>query len=93
MTITLSPETEALLAEKARRDGKDVNAVADALLFAALDEEARDRAEAIEGVQRGDRAAAAGREHPLAEFFAEQRAKYSLPASWPHVVQSSRDAA
>jgi hypothetical protein len=56
-------------------------------------EEARDWAEAIEGVQRGDRAAAAGRERPLTEFFEEQRAKYSLPASWPHVVQSSRDAA
>ncbi len=95
MTITLSPEAEARLNEKSRRDGKDVNAVADALILAALDWEARDQAEAIEGVRRGDQAAAEGRERPLAEFFAEQRAKHGFPPSWPHVApeQSSPDAA
>ncbi len=95
MTITLSPEAEARLNEKSRRDGKDVNAVADALILAALDWEARDRAEAIEGVRRGDQAAAEGRERPLTEFFAEQRAKHGFPDSWPHATpeQSNRDAA
>jgi predicted transcriptional regulator len=94
MTITLSPEAEARLNEKARRDGQDINTVADALILAALDWEARDRAETIEGIRRGDQAAAEGRERPLAEFFAEQRAKYGFPASWPHVSpeQSSLDA-
>jgi hypothetical protein len=95
MTITLFPEAEACLNEKAWRDGKDVNTVADALILAALDWEARDREEAIKGVRRGDQATAEGRERPLAEFFAEQRAKYNFPASWPHVApdQSRLNAA
>jgi hypothetical protein len=69
--------------------------VADALILAALDWEARDREEAIAGIRRGDQAAAEGRERPLAEFFAEQRAKHGFPASWPHAApeQASPNAA
>src|SRR5438445_13675044 len=84
MTITLTPETEARLREKAEREGQDVDTVADALLTAALEWESQDRMEAIEGVQRGDQAAAEGRERPLAAFLAEQRAKHSFPAEWPN---------
>jgi hypothetical protein len=83
MTITLTPETEARLREKAARDGQDINAVADALIASALEWEAQDRAEAIEGIRRGDQAAAEGRERPLAAFLAEQRAKHGFPAGWP----------
>ncbi len=95
MTITLSLEAEARLNEKAQRDGKDLNTIADALILAALNREARDREESIEGVRRGDQAAAEGRERPLTEFFAEQRAKHGFPDSWPHATpeQSNRDAA
>jgi hypothetical protein len=83
MTITLSPGTEARLREEAEREGQDINAVADALLAAALEWEALDRAEAIEGIRRGDQAAAEGRERPVAAFLAEQRAKHGFPAEWP----------
>jgi hypothetical protein len=36
------------------------------------------REEAIEGIQRGEQAAAEGRERRWAEFFVEQRAKYNF---------------
>jgi hypothetical protein len=85
MTITLTPETETRLRERAERAGQDINTVADALIAAALEWEAQDRAEAIEGIERGDQAAAEGRERPLAAFFAQQRVRYSFPAEWPHV--------
>jgi len=76
MTITLTPETEARLREKAEREGQDVDAVADALLTTALEWELQDRMEAIDGLRHGDQAAAEGRERPLEAFLAEQRAKY-----------------
>src|SRR5437764_7804939 len=85
MTITLTPETEARLREKAEREGQDIDTVADALIAAALEWEAQERAEAIEGVRRGDQAAAEGRERALAAFLAEQRAKHGFPAEWPNV--------
>src|SRR5713101_3530237 len=87
MTITLTPGTEARLREKAAREGQDINAVADALLTAALEWESQDRMEAIEGMRRGDQAAADGRERPLAAFFAAQRAKYDFPAEWPDMSE------
>jgi predicted transcriptional regulator len=85
MTIMLTPETEARLREKAEREGQDIHAVADALIAAALEWEAQERAEALAGIQRGDHAAAEGRERPLAAFVAEQRAKHGFPADWPAV--------
>jgi predicted transcriptional regulator len=86
MTITLTPETEARLREKAEREGQAIDTVADALIAAALEWEALERAEAIEGIRRGEQAAAEGRERPLAAFLADQRAKYGFPAHWPNVV-------
>jgi hypothetical protein len=86
MTIMLTPETEARLREKAEREGQDIHAVADALIAAALEWEAQERAEAVEGIRRGDQAAAAGHERPLAAFLAEQRAKHGFPAEWPQVT-------
>lgn len=85
MTIVLTPDTEARLREKAEREGQDLNVVAEALIAAALDWEAQDRAEAIEGVRRADQAAAAGRERSLGAFIAEQRTKHGFSAEWPHV--------
>ena len=75
MTITLSEETEARLRERAARDGQDVNVLADALLAAALEWEAQDRAEAIAGIQRGLEDGAAGRVRPAADVFADMRSK------------------
>jgi hypothetical protein len=83
MTITLTPKIEARLREKAQQEGSDVNTVAEALIVAALEWEAHERAETIEAVRRSEQAAAAGRERPLAEFLAEQRAKHGFDAAWP----------
>src|SRR5260370_33300137 len=85
MTITLTPGTEARLREKAEREGREIDAVAEALIAAALEREAQDGAEGIEGLRRGDEAAAEGRERPLAAFFAEQRAKPGFPWTGPNV--------
>lgn len=46
MTLTLKPETEALLRAKAEREGKDVNQIADVLLAHVLQEEPQSSAEA-----------------------------------------------
>ena len=43
MTITLAPENEAHLRQRAARDGKDVDAVANALLATVLADETDDR--------------------------------------------------
>ena len=76
MTLTITPNTEALLLAKAERDGEDVNAVADALLAGLL---AHDQAEEIAALRIGLEASDAGRVRPLAEVAAEKRAKYHLP--------------
>jgi hypothetical protein len=85
MTIMLTPETEARLREKAAREGQPVDAVADALLAAALEWESQDRSEAIEGLRRGNQAVEEGRERTLSAFLAEQRAKHGFPPEWPAV--------
>ena len=77
--ITLKPETEARLRERAERDGSDVNAVADALVAAALEWEARDEAEAQASLRRGLADSDAGRVRLFSEVAAEWRAKYNLP--------------
>lgn len=79
MIITLSPETEALLQQKAEREGTDVSTAAGALLAAALQWEAQEQAETIEGVHRGIEAGDAGRVRPFAEFAARMREKHRLP--------------
>lgn len=76
MTLTLTPNTEALLLAKAERDGEDVNAVADALLADLL---AREQAEEVAALRVGLESSDAGRVRPLAEVAAENRAKYRLP--------------
>ncbi len=53
IAISLSPEIEALLREKADRQGEDISLVAAQLLTRILEWEARDTEEAIEGIQQG----------------------------------------
>ena len=84
MTITLTPDVEARLREKAAREGSDVNRVAEALIVAGLEWEAQDRAETIEAVRQGEQAASEGRERPLREFLADQRLKHGFATTWPH---------
>ena len=92
MTITLTPETEARLCEKAARESKDISAVAEELISAALEWEAQDEAEAIEGIRRGLQDAAEGRVRPLEAFLADQRAKYGYPDTWPDDVTDEQGA-
>lgn len=78
MPITIDPDTEARLREKAVREGKDIDTLASTLLNMALIWEAQDRAEAVEGIRRGLEACEQGRMRPFREFAAEQRAKFNL---------------
>ena len=79
MTVTLTPETETRLRQKAERDGQDINAVADTMLAMVLEWEAEEYADMLKGIQRGLEDSDIGRVRPFAEFAAEMRAKYDLP--------------
>ena len=80
MTNTLTPQTESLLRQKAEREGADLDTVAESLLAMVLQWEAEEQASLSEGIQRGLQDADAGRTRPFADFAAEMRAKYHLPA-------------
>jgi len=73
IVISLSPEVEAQLREKAARQGQDVSLVAAELLASVLEWEARDSEEAIEGIQRGLDDFEVGRFRSFDEFAEEQR--------------------
>jgi predicted transcriptional regulator len=79
IVISLTPEVEARLREKAARQGQDVNVVAAELLANVLEWEAQDSQEAIEGIQRGLDDFEAGRFRSFDEFAEQQRRKYNLP--------------
>jgi predicted transcriptional regulator len=78
ITVNLTPEAERILREKAQRQGEDPEAVAATVLAEALEWEAQDRAEAVEGMQRGLDDFEAGRYRPFSEFAAEQRSGRNL---------------
>ncbi len=82
MTVTLRPSTEALLLEKARQEGQDLDTLVDTLLADSLEAQKRE-AEEIAAAVRSAMAAEAGREKPLAQYLAEQRAKRGLSDTWP----------
>ena len=75
ITLNLEPSVEAYLREKAVREGQATEAVAQALLTWAMEWEAQDRVETLEGVQRGLEASDAGRVRSAADVFADMRAK------------------
>jgi len=79
IVISLSPEVEARLREKAAQSGQDVSIVAAQMLASVLEWEAQDSQEAIEGIQRGLDDFEAGRFRSFDEFAEEQRRKYNLP--------------
>ncbi len=91
MSVTLRPETETLLRERAHRTGMDLNTLADTLLTDALaddpdnlteDEMAQIRA----GIQRGLDAAAEGRVRSAEEYKADvqKRRAERQAMSQPH---------
>jgi predicted transcriptional regulator len=79
IVITLSPELETLLLDRAARQGQEVNLVASELLAGVLEWQEQDSAEAIEGIQRGLDDFEVGRFRDFQEFAEEQRLKYNLP--------------
>ncbi len=79
ITLDLAPATEALLSDLAEQDGQDKKAVASSLLAAALENAAHARE--VKAVLRGMEDSRAGRARPLAEWDAEFRAKYNIPAN------------
>jgi predicted transcriptional regulator len=80
MPITINPKTEARLRERAGAEGQDVDTLADLLINMALEWEAKDREDTVDGIKRGLEAVDQGRFRSFAEFASEQRAKYHLPA-------------
>lgn len=79
ITLDLAPATAALLSDLAEQDGQDKKTVASSLLSAALEHAAHERE--VKAALRGMEDSRAGRARPLAEWDAEFRAKYNIPAN------------
>jgi predicted transcriptional regulator len=80
IVVTLSPELEALLLDKAAQRGQDVSLVASELLASVLEWEEQDSEEAIKGIQQGLDDFEAGQFRSFQNFAEEQRSKYNLSA-------------
>ena len=80
IVVSLSPELEARLREKATQQGQDVSFVVAQLLEAVLEWEVQDSEAAIKGIQQGLEDFEAGRFRSFDDFADEQRRKYNLPA-------------
>lgn len=81
IVVTLSPELEALLHDRAAWQGQDVSLVASELLASVLEWETQDLEEAIKVVQQGLDDFEAGQFRSFQEFAEEQHHKYNLPAN------------
>jgi predicted transcriptional regulator len=81
IVVTLSPELEALLRNRAVQQGQDVNLLAAELLASILEWEEQDSKEAIDGIQQGLDDFEAGRFRSFQDFSEEQRHKYNLQAN------------
>ncbi len=76
MTVTLNPQIEAKLIEKAQREGQALDTLASDVLSTYLEEE--------EWFAAGVRAAIQSeRTKPIAQYIAEQRIKHGYPSDWP----------
>ncbi|WYL99963.1 MAG: hypothetical protein HEQ19_10965 [Gloeotrichia echinulata CP02] len=80
IVVSLSPELEARLRQKAAQQGQDVSFVAAQLLEAVLEWDLQDSEAAIKGIQQGLEDFEAGRFRSFDDFADEQRRKYNLPA-------------
>jgi predicted transcriptional regulator len=85
--ISLTPETETRLRERAEREGQDADAFADAILAEVLADDPDDLTpeemkEIRAGVRRGLDAAAAGRVKPLSKAITEARQRHGFPDTW-----------
>ncbi len=75
MTITISPQTEAMLQEQSGRFGQDRDTLADALLQQALEDAARDYEETCQVIAEGLADMDAGRTIPFEEVRAQWEAE------------------
>lgn len=80
MTITIDPDMEARLREKALRDGREPDVVAKMLLADVLDADAREYKESVAAIRQ---ALEAGTGKPIEQYIAEQRVKHGYPDTWP----------
>lgn len=78
IVVTLSPELEALLCEKAARQRQEVGVVASELLAIALAWEEQDSEAAIQEIQQGLDDFEAGRFRSFEDFAEEKRRKYKV---------------
>ncbi len=78
MTVQFVPEIEQRLREKAERENRSINEVAEALITAALEAEAQDDAECDEALERGLQAEREGRFTPLAEWDRKFRVRHGI---------------
>lgn len=87
MAITLTPETETRLRQRAEREGQDADAFADAILADVLADDpdeltAEEVTEIRAGIRRGLEAASTGRVKPLSQAVAEARQRHGFPDTW-----------
>ncbi len=80
MTITLDPEMETMLREKARREGQEPQSVAKLLLASSLEADAQEYREAVEAIRE---ALDSGPGKPIEQYIAEQRVKHGYSDDWP----------
>ena len=100
MTITLTPEIENRLLEQAGRLGEDANRLAEDLIAQGLSDSylvddpddltAEQMAEIRAGIDRGLKAAAAGRVKSSAQVVAEARQRHGFPATWAEDIDKPR---
>ncbi len=81
IVVTLSPELETLLRDRAEQQGRDISFVASELLANVLEWEGQDSEEAINGIQQGLDDFEAGRFRSFQDFAEEQRHMYNLPSN------------
>jgi hypothetical protein len=80
MTITLDPDMEARLREKALREGQEPDVVAKMLLADVLEANAREHQESVAAIHE---ALKYGPGRPIEQYLAEQRVKHGYPNAWP----------
>jgi len=81
IVVTLSPELETLLCDRAARHGQDVSLMASELLASVLAWEEQDSEAAIRGIQQGLNDFEGDRFRSFEDFAEEKRRKYDLPAN------------
>ncbi|MEA5550315.1 hypothetical protein VB713_04835 [Anabaena cylindrica UHCC 0172] len=86
IVVSLSPELEARLREKAAQQGQDISFVAAELLENILDWESQDSEAAIKGIQQGLEDFEAGRFRSFDDFVNEQRCILQTGQTWTYVI-------